>query len=92
MSNLPVTSNDIAQLLSKTLVDVSLGRNINKSRLEKQIDVADALNRRMQTKINVMKVMIEAKKHGIDFAASMKEISAIVKETGDDMVDINAVE
>ena len=92
MSNLPVTSNDIAQILSKTLMDVSLGRNINKSRLEKQIDVADALNRRMQTKINMMKVMIEAKRHGIAFAASMKEISAIVKETGDDMVDINNVE
>lgn len=92
MSNLPVTSNDIAQVLSKTLIDVSLGRNINKTKLEKQIDIADALNRRMQTKINLMKVMIEAKKHGIDFTASMKEIHGLVKETGDDMGDLRAIE
>lgn len=92
MSNLPVTGNDLAQALSKTLLDVSLGRNINKSKLEKQIDIADALNRRMQTKINLMKVMIEAKKSGIDFAASMKEISTLVQETGNDMGDLRAVE
>ena len=92
MSNLPVTSNDIAQVLSQTLMDVSMGRNINKSKLEKQIDIADALNRRMQTKINLMKVMIDAKKHGIDFAASMKEIGVLVKETGDDMGDLSSAE
>ena len=92
MSNMPVTSNDIAQVLSQTLMDVSMGRNINKSKLEKQIDIADALNRRMQTKINLMKVMIEAKKHGIDFAASMKEIGVLVKETGDDMGDLSSAE
>ena len=92
MSNLPVTSNDIAQVLSQTLMDVSMGRNINKTKLEKQIDIADALNRRMQTKINLMKVMIDAKKHGIDFAASMKEIGVLVKETGDDMGDLNYAE
>lgn len=92
MSNLPVTSNDIAQVLSRTLMDVSLGRNISKTKLEKQIDIADALNRRMQTKINLMKVQIEAKKHGIDFVASMKEISAMVKETADDMGELSAAE
>ena len=92
MSNLPVTSNDIAQVLSQALIDVSMGRNINKSKLEKQIDVADALNRRLQTKINLMKVVIEAKKHGVDFAASMKEINLLVKETGDDIGDIRAAE
>ena len=92
MSNLPVTSNDIAQALSQTLMDVSMGRNVNKTKLEKQIDIADALNRRMQTKINLMKVMIDAKKHGIDFAASMKEIGVLVKETGDDMGELNSVE
>lgn len=92
MSNLPVTSNDIAQALSQTLLDVSRGREVNKSKLEKQIDIADALNRRMQTKINLMKVMIEAKKHGIDFAASMREIGLLVKETGDDMGDLQAAE
>lgn len=92
MYNLPVTSNDIAQALSQTLLDVSRGREVNKSKLEKQIDIADALNRRMQTKINLMKVMIEAKKHGIDFAASMREIGLLVKETGDDMGDLQAAE
>ena len=69
MSNEIVTQNDLTQILSKTLVDVSLGRNISKSKLEKQIDIADALNRRMQTKINWMRVQIEAKKHGIDFVS-----------------------
>ena len=92
MSNTNVTTNDLTQALSQTLLDVSLGRNINKSKLEKQIDIADALNRRMQTKINLMKVMIEAKKHGIDFATSMKEIGLLVKETGDDMGDLRAAE
>jgi hypothetical protein len=91
MHNLPVTSNDIAQALSKTLLDVSMGRDVNKSKLEKQIDIADALNRRMQTKINVMKVMIEAKKHGIDFAASMTQINQIVKETGEGLIDFDEV-
>jgi len=92
MSNYPVTSNDVSQALSQTLLDVSLGRNINKSKLEKQIDIADALNRRMQTKINLMKVMIDAKKSGIDFASAMKEIGTLVKETGDDMGDLSAAE
>ena len=69
MSNEIVTQNDLTQILSKTLVDVSLGRNISKSKLEKQIVIADALNRRMQTKINWMRVQIEAKKHGIDFVS-----------------------
>lgn len=92
MSDLPVTGNDLTQALSRTLMDISLGRNVSKSKLEKQIDAADAVNRRMQTKINLMKVMIEAKRSGIDFAASMKEISALVKETGDDMADIRAIE
>ena len=91
MSNLAVTSNDIAQLLSKTLLDVSMGREVNKSKLEKQIDIAEALNRRIQTKINVMKVMIEAKKHGIDFAASMAQINQIVKETGEGLIDLDGL-
>ena len=81
--NKPVTQNDIAQVLSQTLMDVSLGRRVDKSRLEKQIDISDAINRRLQTKINMMRTMIEAKKHGVDFAASMKEINVIVSETSD---------
>lgn len=81
MSNTPVTQNDIAQALSQTLIDISLGRKVDRSRIEKQIDVSDAINRRLQVKINMMKTMIEAKKNGVDFAASMKEINSIVDET-----------
>lgn len=90
MSNEVVTQNDIAQVLSQTLMDVARGRNVNKSKLEKQIDISDAINRRMQTKINMMKTLIEAKKHGVDFALSMKEINALVKETADDMGQMDA--
>lgn len=85
MSNELVTQNDVTQALSRTLLDVAMGRNINKTKLEKQIDIADAINRRMQTKINVMKTMIECRKHGIDFAASMKEIGVLLKDTTVDM-------
>lgn len=92
MTNLPITGNDIAQVLSQMLVEVSAGRNINKTKLEKTIDIAAAIDRRMQTKINLMKVMIEAKKHGVDFTKSMKEIHELVKETGDDMGDLRAIE
>ncbi len=90
MSDLPVSQNDIAQVLSRTLMDVAMGRNVNKLKLEKQIDISDAINRRMQTKINMMKTLIEARKHGVDFAESMKEINALVKETADDMGRMDA--
>lgn len=89
MMNNHVTQNDIAQVLSQTLMDVSLGRKVDRTRLEKQIDISDAINRRLQTKVNLMKTMIEAKKHGVDFAASMKEINAIVTETTEYVGSIN---
>jgi hypothetical protein len=41
-----------------------MGREVNKTKLQKHIDTADALNRRMQTKINGVKAMIKAKKNG----------------------------
>jgi hypothetical protein len=47
MSNEVVTQNDIAQVLSRTLMDVAMGRKVEKSKLEKQIDISDAINRRM---------------------------------------------
>lgn len=84
MSNELVTGNDLAQALSRSLLDVSMGRDVKKTKLQKQIDISDALNRRMQTQINAMKVMIEAKKSGIDFAASMKGIRDMMKDSGDD--------
>lgn len=92
MSNNLVTSNDVAQMLSQTLMDVSMGREVNKTKLQKHIDIADALNRRMQTKINLMKVMIEAKKNGIDFSQSMKEISKLVQDTDSDMGNLAAID
>ena len=45
----------------------------------------------MQTHINVMKVMIEAKKNGIDFAASMKEIRDLMRESSVDIGSVTAV-
>lgn len=89
MSNELVTASDISQALSRSLLDVTMGREMNKSKLQKQIDVSDALNRRMQTQINTMKVMIEAKKNGIDFALAMREIRAVMKESGEDIESVS---
>lgn len=89
MSNELVTASDLSQALSRSLLDVTMGREMNKSKLQKQIDVSDALNRRMQTQINTMKVMIEAKKNGIDFALSMREIRALMKESGEDIGSVS---
>ena len=91
MSNELVTGNDLSQALSQSLLDVSMGREVKKSKLQKQIDISDALCRRMQTQINAMKVMIEAKKSGIDFAGSMKEIRTMMKDQGDD-TGLNAMD
>lgn len=91
MSNEIVTGNDLAQALSRSLLDVTMGREIKKSKLQKQIDISDALNRRLQTQINAMKVMIEAKKSGLDFAGSMKDIRNLMKESGEDSGLITAI-
>lgn len=91
MSNELVTANDLSQALSRSLLDVTMGREVNKSKLQKQIDVSDALNRRMQTQINTMKVMIEAKKNGIDFAVAMKEIRTMMKESGEDIESVSTI-
>jgi len=88
MSNELVTANDLSQALSRSLLDVTMGRETNKSKLQKQIDISDALNRRMQTQINTMKVMIEAKKSGIDFALAMREIRAMMKDSGEDIESV----
>lgn len=81
LNNTPITQNDIAQALSQTLIDISLGKKVDRTKIERQIDVSDAINRRLQTKINMMKAMVDAKKNGVDFTASMKEINSIVDET-----------
>lgn len=86
-----VTGNDIAQALSKSLLDVAMGRDVKKSKLQKQIEISDAINRRLQTQINTMKVVIEAKKHGVDFSASMKEIRTLMNDAGEDMGGISAL-
>lgn len=86
-----VTTNDLAQALSRSLLDISMGREVKKSKLQRQIDMSDAINRRLQTQINAVKVMIEAKKHGVDFAASMKEIRSVMKEADEDMGGISAL-
>ena len=85
MSNDFVTQNDLTQILSCALSDLAAGRKINKTHLEKQIEISDAINRRLQTKINLMKVMIEARKSGFDFAQSIKEVNVLVQETSDDL-------
>lgn len=83
--------NEVSQALSQALVDVAMGRSVNKSKLQKQIDISDAINRRLQGHINAIKVMIECKKHGVDFANSMKEIRAISKEVSDEIGGISAL-
>lgn len=84
MTNELVTGNDLAQALSRSLLDVAMGRELKRSKLQKQIDISDALNRRFQVQLNAMKVMIEAKKSGIDFAGAMKAMRNTMKESGDD--------
>lgn len=84
MTNELVTGNDLAQALSRSLLDVAMGRELKRSKLQKQIDISDALNRRFQVQLNAMKVMIEAKKSGIDFAVAMKAMRNTMKESGDD--------
>ncbi len=69
-----VTQNEITQAVSQLLVEVATGRNVNRSQLEKAISASDATVRRMQLHINAVKVMIECKKHGVDFASAMREI------------------
>lgn len=85
MSNELATQNDLQQMLSRSLLDLASGKHINKSKLEKQIAVSDAINRRVQTKINLLKAMAEARKSGIDFSAAIKEINAIVNESGEEI-------
>lgn len=77
MNNELITQNQLTQAVSQLLVDVATGRNVNKSQLEKAIAASDATVRRMQSHINAVKVMIECKKHGVDFAAAMREIRGL---------------
>jgi hypothetical protein len=77
MSELQITGNDVAQAMSQLLVEVATGRNVKRSQLENVIDASDATVRRMQMHINAVKTMIECKKHGIDFAASMREMRSL---------------
>ncbi len=75
-----ITHNDVSQAVSQLLVEVATGRNVNRSQLEKAIAASDATVRRMQSHINAVKVMIECKKHGVDFAAAMREIRGLDAE------------
>lgn len=84
MSNELVSGNDLAQAMSRSLMDVTMGRELKKSKMQKQIDMSDALNRRFQTQINAVKAMIEAKKSGLDFAGSMKAVRVMMKEADED--------
>ena len=75
-----VTNADVTQALSNLLVEVAAGRNVKKSHLENTIAASDATVRRMQSHINAVKVMIECKKHGVDFATAMREIHSLDAE------------
>lgn len=81
MNDKLITQNEITQAMSQLLLDVATGRNVNKSQLEKMIAASDATVRKMQSQVNTVKVMIECKKHGIDFAAAMQEVRALDRET-----------
>lgn len=76
MSDL-ITHNAVTQAVSQLLFEVATGRNVNKSRLDKAIAASDATVRRMQMHINAVKTMIECKKHGVDFAAAMREMRGL---------------
>lgn len=80
--NHPVTQQDVTQAISAMLVDVAIGKAIPKTRLQNAIDASDAVNRRMQTIINLGRLQVEMKKHGIDFSASMRELRDVVDDTG----------
>jgi hypothetical protein len=72
-----ITHNEVTQAVSQLLVEVATGRNVKKSRLDKAIAASDATVRRMQMHINAVKTMIECKKHGVDFAAAMREMRGL---------------
>ena len=84
MTDQLITHNDVTQAVSQMLVEVATGRNVKKTHLEQVIATSDALGRRMQTHINAVKVMIECKKHGIDFAAAMRELRELYGETSNE--------
>jgi hypothetical protein len=86
MSEKLVTQNDISQAISQLLAEVATGRNVKKSHLENVIAASDATVRRMQSHINAVKTMIECKKHGVDFAAAMREVRALDGETSGDFM------
>lgn len=84
-TNHPVTQHDVTQAISAMLVEVATGKAIAKTRLQNAIDASDAVNRRMQTIINLGKLQVEMKKHGIDFAASMRELRGVMDDTGENL-------
>jgi hypothetical protein len=88
MSDLQVTNNDVTQAISQLLVDVATGRNVKKSQLENAIAASDAANRRMQTNINGIKMMVECKKHGIDFVAAMREMRMLNSDDSKEFMEI----
>lgn len=90
MSNSLVSHNDVTQALSKSLVEIAMGRDVKKSKLQKQIDISDAINRRMQTQVNTLKAMIEAKKQGIDFSASMREVRLLLRDADTDVGEFSS--
>lgn len=79
-----VTNADVTQALSSLLTEIAAGRNVNKTQLEKTIAASDATVRRMQSHINAVKVMIECKKHGVDFAAAMREVRQLDGDAADE--------
>jgi len=88
MSDLKITGNDVTQAMSQLLVEVATGRNVNKSQLDKVINASDATVRRMQAHINAVKVMIECKKHGINFGAAMREMRELDAEVSSEFLVI----
>ncbi len=88
MTDQLVTQSDVTQALSRLLMDAATGKPLKKSTVEKQIDISDALCRRMQARINYMKVYIDAKKHGVDFTAAMKEIRQMDMDTAMDIAEL----
>jgi hypothetical protein len=70
------TLEKLVQMANKRLIEetnqhcvsaTDCASNVNKSQLENAIAASDAANRRMQARLDVIKEMIECKKHGVDF-------------------------
>ena len=80
-----VTQPEVSQALSAMLLDIVAGRVIPKTRLQNAMDASDAVNRRVQTIVNLGKLMVEMDKRGMDFASNIRKVREFTEETGESL-------